>query len=270
AIAAAAGSVAGVVLLDRHSDPDHHRTVLTLGGRQGSLHEALLVAGAAAIDVIDLRTHAGAHPRVGALDIAPIVHLDASERGAACAEALTLADRLAEELKLPVFLYGALSEHGLTRAQIRRGGPAQLQARIDAGEMQPDFGPRRLHPSAGAVLVAARPPLVAFNVELEPPADLRTARQIAALVREGGAEGLPGLRAIGVELRSRGGIAQVSMNLEDHDRLTLAEVLHAVSRHARPAGVELVGLAPRAALAGFPADLPVANRRTIEEMLRTG
>jgi glutamate formiminotransferase/glutamate formiminotransferase/formiminotetrahydrofolate cyclodeaminase len=162
-------------------------------------------------------------------------------------------------------MYGELAQ-GRTRAELRRGGPATLAQRIDAGELRPDFGPRRLHPSAGAVLVAARPPLVAFNVELAPPATLADAKAIATCIREGGPEGLEGVRAIGLWLDARG-LAQVSTNVEDHRRVPLAEVVAAIARHAEPTRAELVGLAPRAAFEGFPDDLPVANRRTVEDAL---
>ncbi len=141
------------------------------------------------------------------------------------------------------------------------------------GSSIPDFGPRRLHASAGAVLVAARPPLVAFNLELAPPASLEQAREIAGLIREGGAEGLPGVRAIGLWLE-RGGIAQVSTNVEDHHRTRLAAVVEAVRRHAPVLAAELVGLAPRAAFAGFPQDVPVPGfdpaRHLIEVALAAG
>jgi glutamate formiminotransferase len=197
--------------------------------------------------------------------VAPIVYLDDAARGAACAEALVLADKLGGELSLPVFLYGALGG-GRTRAQLRRGGPEALAQRIDAGELTPDFGPRRLHPRAGAVLVAARPPLVAFNVELAAPATVDDAKAIAARVREGGAEGLPGVRALGLWLGHRG-VAQVSTNVEDHRAVPLAALVEAIARHARPARTELVAPAPEAAFDGFPDDLPVDGRRTIEEAL---
>ena len=172
-------------LLAVHSDPDHHRSVFTLAGVPGELAQAVLDGARAAVQRIDLRRHEGIHPRVGAIDVAPIVYRGDADRGAACAEALVLADRLGAELGLPVLLYGELGA-GRTRAQLRRGGPAALAARIADGELAPDFGPRTLDPRTGAVLVAARPPLVAFNVELAPPATLRQAREIAALVREGG------------------------------------------------------------------------------------
>lgn len=266
-IADAAASAPGTTLLDRHSDPDHNRSVLTLSGAPGSLHEAVVRSAAAALRVIDLMHHDGAHPWVGAIDVAPIVFLDESGRGAACAEALTLADRLGTELELPVFLYGLLTGGSVTRADLRRGGQGTLRARIESGELTPDYGPRRLHPRGGAVLVAARPPLVAFNVELAPPADLRTAKRVAAQIRDGEEEGLPTLRAIGLELPHRGHVAQVSMNLEDYTAVSLAQVVAAIARYARPLRAELVGLAPRAAFDGFPRDLPVANLRFIEDVV---
>ncbi|HEX2086193.1 MAG TPA: hypothetical protein VHF89_10960, partial [Solirubrobacteraceae bacterium] len=132
--------------------------------------------------------------------------------------------------------------------------------------LAPDFGPRERDPRRGAVLVAARPPLVAFNLELAPPATAADARRIAALVRDGGEEGLPGVRALGLELR--GSVAQVSVNVEDHVAVPLARLLAAVWRHAEVAAAELVGLAPRAAFDGWPDDVRVRNRRTIEDALR--
>jgi glutamate formiminotransferase len=261
----AIGAAFDARLLDVHSDPDHHRSVFTLAGTPGSLAGAVLSGAAEVIRQIDLDRHEGIHPRVGAIDVAPIVYLDPADRGAACAEALVLGDLLGHELELPVFMYGELAQ-GRTRAELRRGGPANLARRIEAGELRPDFGPRRLHPSAGAVLVAARPPLVAFNVELAAPATVDDARAIAALIRDGGSEGLPGVRAIGLWLDARG-VAQVSTNVEDHRRVPLAEVVAAIARHATPSRAELVGLAPRAAFEGFPDSLEVANRRTVEDAL---
>jgi glutamate formiminotransferase/glutamate formiminotransferase/formiminotetrahydrofolate cyclodeaminase len=262
----------GPVLLDVHSDVDHHRSVYTLAGWPSALVEALLEGAAETVGRVDVMADAGRargeHPHVGALDVAPIVYPRESARGTACAWALVLADRLGQELGVPVFLYGELGA-GRTRAQIRAGGVARLAQRIQAGELRPDFGPARLHRSAGATLVAARPPLVAFNLQLAPPATLAEARRIAGLIREGGPEGLPGLRAIGVELS--GGVGQVSMNVERPFETPLALILERVRRHAPVASGELVGLAPRAALEGFPRDVPLPGfdpaRHLIESAL---
>jgi len=253
-------------LLDVHSDPDHHRSVFTLAGEPGALAGAVLRGGREVVARVDLETHDGLHPRVGALDVVPIVYLDDSDRGAACAEALVVADLLGEQLGLPVFLYGRLGG-GRTRAELRRGGPAELARRIAAGELKPDFGPRRMHATAGAALVAARPPLVAFNVELAPPATLGDARAIAARIREQGPEGLKSVRALGLWLAHRG-VAQVSTNIDDDRATPLAAVIAAVRRHARITEAELVGLAPRRAFDGFPDDVRIRNRRTVEDALR--
>jgi glutamate formiminotransferase len=252
-------------LIDQHSDPDHHRTAFTLAGAPGELAGAVLAGAREAVNRIPIDRHQGVHPRVGAIDVAPIIHVHLSDRGAAAAEALLLADRLGAELELPVLLYGVLAS-GRTRADLRRGGPAELARRLDSGELRTDFGPPTLHPTAGAVLVAARPPLLAFNVELAPPATLQDARTIAAAIRCGGDEGLPGVRAIGVWLASRGR-AQVSTNIEDPARASLAAVIEAIERQARPEAAELVGLAPEAALNDFPEHLPLHGRDTIEAAL---
>jgi glutamate formiminotransferase / 5-formyltetrahydrofolate cyclo-ligase len=286
-------------LLDVHADPDHHRSVFTLAGKQGELAAAVLSGARVAVERVDvmhgpLARERGEHPHVGALDVAPIVYLDLSARGAACAEALVLAHAIGE-LGVPVLLYGELAQ-GRVRADLRRGGVSALAARLRTGELRPDFGPARLHPGAGATLVAAREPLVAFNLELAPPATVADARRIAAVIREGGVEGLPGLRAIGVELSpvapeespiwspasgewvnervagaGRSPIAQVSTNVERPLEVPLAAVVEAVRGHAEIACVELVGLVPRAALAGLPADVPWRGdgpwTRTIENAL---
>ena len=273
-------------LLDVHSDADHHRSVFTLAAAPRTLSEALMRGAAEAVARVDVlsrggdRAERGQHPHVGAIDVAPIVYLDAASRGAACAEALVLADRLGCELAVPVFLYGELTEDGghrpRTRAELRRGGVVELTRRMRAGAegsggdaLRADFGPGAPHPSAGATLVAAREPLVAFNLQLDAAATVQDARAIAAAIREGGERGLGGLRAIGIELE--GGVAQVSMNVERPLELSLAEVIAAVRALAPVAGAELVGLAPAAALAGFPDDLPMPGfdpaRHVIENAL---
>jgi glutamate formiminotransferase / 5-formyltetrahydrofolate cyclo-ligase len=268
----------GVRLLDVHFDGDHHRSVYTLAGAPGALADALLRGAREAVEHIDVMTGAGAetrgeHPYVGAFDVAPVVYLREKDRGDACAEALVLADRIAHELSVPVFLYGELkgwdARETAARAHLRRGGILGLQARLGSGELRPDFGPARLHPTAGATLVAARPPLVAFNMILAPPAEIADARRIAALIREHGEESIPGVRAIGVSLA--GGLPQVSTNVELPYETPLARVVEAVARHAPVASAELVGLAPMAALAGFPEEVPLVGfnpeRQLIEGVL---
>ncbi|HEY5194420.1 MAG TPA: hypothetical protein VIJ39_11195 [Solirubrobacteraceae bacterium] len=248
-------------LLDVHSDTDHHRSVFTLAGAQGELSDALLAGARLSVERVDVgetRDPAaiGVHPHVGAVDVMPLVYLDADQRGAACAEALVVAAGLGDELGVPVLLYGDLAQ-GRTRAELRRGGVTGLARRLSGGELRSDFGPLRMHPTAGATLVTAREPLVAFNLELAPPATVEDAKHIAGLIREGGPEGLTGVRAIGVSLRRGDTVAQLSMNVERPLELPLCAVVDAVRRHATVASAELVGLAPRAALEGFPADVPL-------------
>lgn len=258
-------AAAGAVLLDTHADPDHHRSVHTLCVPDPARIPSVLVAGAeVALARIDLAAARGLHPHVGALDVAPVVFMTDGERGLACAAALTAAEELGRS-GLPVFLYGELAG-GRTRAELRRGGRDGLAARIASGQATPDFGPSRLHRTAGAVLVAARPPLIAFNVELAAGATLEQARRIAGAIREGGADGLPGVRAIGLELGRPDGLhlVQVSTNIEDHHAVRAADVVAAVAAHGEVAGAEIVGLPPAAALDGLPHDLPVRNRRTLE------
>lgn len=262
---------AGARLLDTHVDADHHRSVFTLAGAPGRLAPALLAGFQVAAARIDISDGRGQHPHVGVIDVAPIVHLDPTALGPACAEALLLSDVVAERLHIPVLLYGELAG-GVVRADLRRGGPLHLARRIEAEELTPDFGPSHLHPTAGATLIAARPPLVAFNLELSPPADLAKARGIAALLREGGAEGLPHVRALGIALQRDGdAVAQVSFNVEDPAATPLAAVIEAVRRHVEIASAELVGLAPKAAFAGFPSDVPIPafdpRRHLIENAL---
>ena len=299
------GSVGPARFLDLHSDPDHDRSVFTLAAPQGRMAEALLRLARAAVERIDVTASQGIHPHVGALDVMPVVYLDEDRRGAACAEALVAAALVGEELQVPVFLYGELAtrpEHR-ERAALRRGGPSELGRRLDAGELVPDYGPPRLHSTAGAVLAAARPPLVAFNVDLATD-DLELAREIAAGLRESGG-GLPGVRAIGLILSggraqistnvhdplavplaavvARTGVraiglyledrgrAQVSTNVHDHRAVPLRDVVEYVRARAPVAEAELVGLAPRRAFEGFPEDVPLRafdpERHLIEEAL---
>jgi len=232
-------------LLDVHADPDHNRSVFTVVGDDDQLVEALLASVMVARERIDLRRHEGAHPRIGAADVVPVVPLGPGEMERAEAVAHRLGARIGE-LGLPVFVYDP-PDRG--PAFYRRGGPEELQRRIDAAELAPDFGPARLDPSAGGVIVGARRPLVAFNVNLR--GDLEVAREIAGVVREAGGR-FPGVRALGLELPTAG-LVQVSMNVEDWQAAAIHEIVarireEAVTRGAEVTGSELVGLIPAGAV----------------------
>jgi glutamate formiminotransferase len=237
-------------LLDVHADADHNRSVFTLVGDGDELVAALLAGVACARERIDLRTHEGAHPRIGAADVLPIVPVDPADHERARRTALRLAEHIGTNLALPVFLYADLGD-GRGPAFFRRGGPDELQRRLDSGELEPDFGPSRLDERAGGVIVGARRPLIAFNVNLA-SADVEAARAIARAVRETDG-GFPGVRALGLMLE-RAGHAQVSMNVEDYEAAALHDILGRVEAEASAhgvevAGAELVGLMPAGAAA---------------------
>ena len=245
AIGAALGRYAQ--LLDVHADADHNRSVFTLVGSERELGDALLAGIGVALERIDLRTHEGAHPRIGAADVVPFVPIVPEDLSRATAAAQVIGARIGAEVELPVFVY-APPERG--PAFYRRGGTAGLQQRLDAGELVPSFGPPVLHPSGGGVIVGARRPLIAFNVNLRGSLDV--AKEIAALVRERGG-GFPGVRALGLDLPSAG-LVQVSMNVEDWEAAALHEIVaridaEAEARGAEVAGSELVGLMPAGAAA---------------------
>lgn len=263
----------GAKLLDRHSDPDHDRTVFTLAGTGAPLRDALVAGAEQAIETIEMTAYDGLHPAIGALDVCPLVWLEPTQREAARSEAVELAAQIGG-LGVPVFLYGELaSRPGHTeRAYFRNGGLAELWLRMEGGGLHPDFGPKLPHRTAGVTLVTARPPLAAFNIELDSD-DVELARAVAAGLRESGG-GLPGVRAIGLSLSS--GRTQVSTNVHDTLAVPLVEIVERVRALAKPLGAhlveaEIVGLVPRAALAGFPSDLPIRDfdpaERTIEARL---
>jgi glutamate formiminotransferase/glutamate formiminotransferase/formiminotetrahydrofolate cyclodeaminase len=258
----AAFAAGGARVLDVHDDADHHRSVFTLAGEPGSLASALAAGTEEALRRIDLSRERGIHPHVGVVDVVPVVHRTDEEQGAACAEALVAAEEIGR-LGVPVLLYGALAS-GRTRAELRRGGPAELARRLVAREIRPDFGPPEIDPRKGATLVAARPVLIAFNFEVD--ATLEQAQAAARAVREGGEDGLPGVRALGLELETTG-IVQVSVNVEDHLGVPLARLLEAVRRHVPVTVGEVIGLPPRAAFVDWPPEVPLRNRRTLEEAL---
>ena len=250
ALAALEGSMSRPArLLEIHTDWDHHRSVFTLVGSGEELVETLLAGIGTARERIDLRRHEGAHPRIGAADVVPLVPLRPEDEPAARAAALALADRVGAELELPVFFYARLAEDGPEPAFFRRGGPEELQRRVDSGELAPDRGPATLHPTAGGVLIGVRRPLIAFNVNLR-GATVETAREIASLVRERDG-GFPGVRALGLDL-PKAGLVQVSMNVTDWEAAALHTIVEKIvseaeARGAEVAGSELVGLMPAGA-----------------------
>jgi glutamate formiminotransferase len=239
---------AGGRLLDVHVDADHHRSVFTLVGHEAELVDGLVAGTARARELIDLGRHTGVHPRVGAVDVVPVVPLVAGDRSRAEVTALAVARRLGDELELPVFLYGTIGE-GRRPAFFRRGGLEVLRRRVDEGELAPSFGPRRIDSRSGALLVGARAPLLAFNIELHGTVD--DARAVAAAVRESSG-GLPGVQALGLALP--GGAVQVSTNVVDlaatapHVLVARIEA-EAADRGARAGQGELVGLIPAASVA---------------------
>jgi glutamate formiminotransferase len=260
-------------VLDVHTDTDHGRSVFTIAGEPGGLAESLLAGAEEALETIDMSAYPGAHPAIGALDVCPIVWLREEDRDAARTEAVAIGGQIGG-IGVPVFLYGELARGPgrAERAYFRNGGLAELWLRMDGGELRPDFGPHVPHRRGGATLVTARPPLAAFNVELE-GADLDTARAVAAELREAGG-GAPGVRAIGLLLSS--GRAQVSTNVHDPLTTPLGAVVEEVRRLAAPLGArpveaELVGLIPAGALVDYPADVPIRgfdpSRHVIERRL---
>jgi glutamate formiminotransferase len=247
-LAATLSGEPGVRLLDVSSDPDHHRSVLTAIGEPAPLVDGLYALIRAAAAAIDLRHHAGAHPRVGAVDVVPFVPLGGAAMGDAVEAAHRLGRSVGDRLEIPVFLYGEATPGPERRvpADLRRLGLAGMAAALEAGELRPDYGPSRLHATAGAVLIGARTFLVAFNVWLR-SADLRVARAVARAIRERDG-GLPGVQALGLFLESRSR-AQVSVNLLRPDQTSLHAVVERIASEARARGVEIdrgeiVGLVP--------------------------
>lgn len=269
----------GVAWLDGSSDPDHHRSVFTVAGEPAALERGLLALHAAAIEEIDLRIHHGAHPRVGAVDVTPIVALQGARPEDAVACARRVAAAVAERFDLPVYLYEDAATLAGRRSlpELRRGGFEGFDDKLAQPAWRPDFGPTRRHPSAGVAIVGARFFLVAFNVVLD-SRDLALARRIASSLRASNG-GLPAVRALGMPLPSRDRV-QVSMNLLDYRRTNPLAARRAVEAAAAAAGVttlesEIVGLAPEAAFAEgdetrLGLAVPLAGRLLEPALTRAG
>ena len=261
-IARAIGQIEGVTVLDHSRDETHNRSVVTFAGSAEPVVRAATAAVGRALELIDMERHAGAHPRIGAVDVIPFVPLG----GARIEECVDLARRFGEQVAarfdLPVYLYGeaALRPERRRLANVRRGQYEALRDGIGTDPARaPDFGPARLHPRGGAVAVGARKPLIAFNINLRTD-NLATAVKIATAIRESSG-GMPAVQAMGVLLENPGmpPMAQVSTNLVDWERTGIASVVREVRRLAREAGsdidhCELIGLAPTAALLEVAAD----------------
>lgn len=252
-IAGAIGSTRGVILLDQTHDADHNRSVFTFVGGPAELETALVQAAAIAVESIDLRRHSGVHPRIGAIDVIPFVPLEGSSREECVALARRVAQLLWERFEIPSYFYGdaALTENRRKLENIRRGGfEGLLKALPGDAARRPDTGGPGLHPSAGATAIGVRKFLIAFNINLA-TSDVSIARQIAKTIRESSG-GLPAVKALGLDLRSRG-MAQVSVNLTDFERTSLHEVYGWVKHEAERlgthvAGSEIIGLVPRKAI----------------------
>jgi glutamate formiminotransferase len=257
-------------VLNRHFDSEHNRCVFTIAAEPDRLVDSLVAGAQEALNVIDLTHYRGLHPHIGALDVCPVVWQDEDRHEDARSAARDVAERIAD-LGIPVFLYGELATtpERAERAYFRQGGPTELARRMKSGELEPDLGPSEPHPTAGATLVTAREPLVAFNVELDTP-NPEIARAVAAGLREAGG-GLAGVRALGLPRDS--GQCQVSINVHDPVAVPLAEVVAEIKRlaaqhGAKPVEAELVGLAPESALENYPEDVPIKGfdpRRDVME-----
>lgn len=249
AIAAAIATIPRVKVLDREMDPNHNRSVLTIIGDRAGVGEAAFRGAAKAVELIDMNLHKGEHPRIGALDVCPFVPI-AGVTMADCVElAKSVGRRIADELDVPVYLYAEAATRPDRRLlpNIRKGEYEGLKAEIETNpDRRPDFGPPRMHPSAGATVVGARPVLIAWNVNLR-TTDLNVAKRIAKAIRESSG-GLPAVQAKGFELADRG-LVQVSMNMLDHRKTSLVRAFEEIRRLAGDAGVEIaeseiVGLVP--------------------------
>jgi glutamate formiminotransferase len=255
-LAASVASSTGVHVLDRSSDATHNRSVFTFAGEPQPVADAVLALFEAAVAVIDIRAHTGAHPRLGAVDVVPFIPLGGAAMSDCVALARTTAAAVASRFDIPVFLYEEAASTDARRnlADIRRGQFEGLAAKLALPEWTPDYGPSRPHSTAGATVIGARAPLIAFNVNLA-TAHLETARAIAAAVRQSSG-GLPFVKALGVALQHRGA-TQVSMNLTNYEKTPIARVFEAVRQEAERRGTavlesEIVGLVPEAALPPNP------------------
>jgi glutamate formiminotransferase len=272
-LAEAVASVEGVRLLDHSSDASHNRSVFTLAGDAGPLETALLALFERALAEIDLRQHTGEHPRIGAVDVVPFVPIESVTMQECVALANRLAARVAERYSLPVFLYEEAARTPARRnlEDIRRGEFEGLAQKMASEAWRPDYGPAAPHPSAGASVIGARMPLIAFNINLATDR-LDVAKKIAAAIRFSSG-GFRFVKAMGVRLEDRG-LVQVSMNLTNYEKTPIFRVFDTVAREARRYGVavlesEIVGLVPAAALVDTAVHHLQLDRFTADQVLET-
>ncbi len=238
-------------LLDHHADADHNRLVVTVVGEPEDVVEACFTAAGVAADLIDMDRHTGSHPRIGATDVIPLLPVQGVNMKECVEMAQALGERLATELGIPIYLYEEAAQRPERRSLevIRRGEYERLKEEISLLHRQPDFGPNQMHPKAGATVVGARQPLIAYNVYLR-TTDVSVAKDIARAVR-GSSGGFVNVKAIGLDVE--GDSVQVSMNLTDFRRTPVHRVFEFIKREAMHRGVvvsrsEIVGLLPQAAL----------------------
>jgi len=261
----------GVRVLDQSSDPSHNRTVYTFAGEPAAVREAALRLFAVAIEKIDLRSHEGVHPRIGAVDVVPFIPLGDTSMDECVALAKGIGQTVADQFDVPVFLYeeAAATDERRNLADVRRGGLNGLAHRMKQPEWRPDFGPAQPHPTAGASAIGARHILIAYNVNLATNR-LSVAKRIASVIRASSG-GLPFLKAMGVELEHRG-IVQVSMNLTNYKETSMTAAFDAIAREASVDGVrvlesEIVGLVPADALPANPARRLKIRREDLDRVL---
>lgn len=240
AIADAIGGASAVRVVDYSMDTDHNRSVVTFLGEPEDVRKSALAGAKAAVDLIDLNEHSGGHPRIGAVDVIPVVPIRDMTMPEAVALSYEIGKDIADSLHIPVYFYerSAMIQHRANLATVRKGGFEALKKSGLVGDREPDLGPSELHPTAGAVVVGARGPLIAFNVNLATN-DMRVAREIAAEMRKtrDRGEGLPGVKAIAVHLKSRD-IAQVSTNITLPHEVSVYDVYAFVEHAARAMGVD--------------------------------
>ena len=257
-------SAAGARVIDFSGDPDHNRSVITFIGDPAAIERGVIAGARQAIELIDMRAHHGEHPRVGAIDVIPLVPIAGVTMDDCARLARGVGQAIADKLQIPVYFYesSAAAAHRTNLADIRKGGYEALAAGRLVGDRAPDAGPDFVHPTAGATVVGARGQLIAFNVNLA-SGDLSLAKRIAAAIRRARNDGagMDGVKALGVELSSRG-IVQVTTNITEPDKTTMLDVYEFVRRQADEAGVEtaeseLIGVVRR-------RDISICTTRSIK------